>query len=1113
MKKPTARNMSSSIFDSFEPTLNDSKVIKSSIFDNFDVSHSKPSSSMSTSVQMESSIFDSYESTVKPKPEQSKDKKKQFTPKISSIQKTPPSNASIDSEVESSIFDSFNISTPSNPKQTKGIKSHSGITSSKSTTSSTNMQSSGGMESSIFQSFNCDTQYKPKLTKNSSSHIENNVSSIFDSYDTPKPVKKMSKSSPNKCDSTFQLEETKIVSDQNAHTTNSGKRLAAEKELNDSIITTIPLPNIWAHWQLNFLLKAVARRLLREMTRIIASFQGDPFFSQTKSYQTHAQSLVPPGAHLVLHNLCNGEAILVSINECLARLCSKCHLDRDLIINHALSLLACPSKPQKIVFAVLLYCVAGRVDLINNLIRSIAHNQMQTCQLFSVSNDDIIYQSKTKNYISSLYVRRQACVVSWQLELCLWLNRGNVFSMSKQALKESIIAVRLGYVITTWGRCHESLENILKLETDFEKDRDRGRQLWSSMKYISTYDENEDKTIQGGTTSGGWEFLVNCERDTARVMLQNKKAGNFLIRPHANDHEKFTLSFRTNLQMVDEDYPSNGVQHAIVRLSESGFKCGTFGPFSSLLKLLEAVSSSLPFELLFNEPPVQGIIKEEGDQPSPNSVLIRKLSLVSQSSGCHTPTDSTETQNTEILEDFEQGKQFGMFSQLLTLSEFLKQFSAIAMIEDDPIPFNRLALLEKQSKPKSEVININLAPLHDDHLYRIVKEAYLLDDDFDKSELVTKASRTIRPLLNWCRSFEAAIVGKIAPNLSIVSCKPKISIPLSVAASEIAVEAVPFELGTGDAIIRRMIQPRSGVDFHTLRVGEGGHSAVVVLFKKSEAATWIANSGVDIDSKEACRKLDVMEKRRIIEQIDLNNLVSGKSMSHEANSDSNDIRYRFVDPWEVEALESKDGELRNASLGREHYESLSIGSVARECEKYQRFLGGSHLHSLWSASRGGVYLTKALSSVHPPWERTGNLGILMPNKVIQSSPYHNSFRKHLYRNALFRRLRLPQRFIALVQVELLDLKNLTAPSGTSSVTAYALLRLKRTASNAPLSQKARPLDSAYTEPKKINKTSGPNAPASWGCLVRFRFPLPEDVDCDGVSLDGDCESLFRVRYF
>ena len=64
------------------------------------------------------------------------------------------------------------------------------------------------------------------------------------------------------------------------------------------------------------------------------------------------------------------------------------------------------------------------------------------------------------------------------------------------------------------------------------------------------------------------------------------------------------------------------VQHAIVRLSDAGFRCGSFGPFSSLLKLLEAVSTSLPFNLLFSDPPAQGIIKEEGGQPSPNSVFI-----------------------------------------------------------------------------------------------------------------------------------------------------------------------------------------------------------------------------------------------------------------------------------------------------------------------------------------------------------------------------------------------------------------------------------------------------------------------------------------------------------
>lgn len=98
-----------------------------------------------------------------------------------------------------------------------------------------------------------------------------------------------------------------------------------------------------------------------------------------------------------------------------------------------------------------------------------------------------------------------------------------------------------------------------------------------------------------------------------------------------------------------------------------------------------------------------------------------------------------------------------------------------------------------------------------------------------------------------------------------------------------------------------------------------------------------------------------------------------------------------------------------------------------------------------------------------------------------------------------------------MQVDLLDLKNVTTPSGTSSLTAYAMLRLKRKGGSAPLNHKARSLDSAITQSRKISKISGPNAPASWGSIVRFRFPLPEDVNCEGKSYDSDRESLFKVR--
>jgi len=162
-------------------------------------------------------------------------------------------------------------------------------------------------------------------------------------------------------------------------------------------------------------------------------------------------------------------------------------------------------------------------------------------------------------------------------------------------------------------------------------------------------------------------------------------------------------------------------------------------------------------------------------------------------------------------------------------------------------------------------------------------------------------------------------------------------------------------------------------------------------------------------------------------------------------------------------------------------------------------------------AKGGIYLTKAIASTLPPWERDAGADLRMiQHASAESSPYMSSIRKHLYRNTLFRRLGVPQRFLAILQIELLDLKNLTSPGGASPLSAYALLRLKRSgSSNAPLNHKVRTLDSAFTAPKKIHRTSGPNAPASWGSLVRFRFVLPEDVNVDGTSFDMNREALFR----
>ena len=299
-----------------------------------------------------------------------------------------------------------------------------------------------------------------------------------------------------------------------------------------------------------------------------------------------------------------------------------------------------------------------------------------------------------------------------------------------------------------------------------------------------------------------------------------------------------------------------------------------------------------------------------------------------------------------------------------------------------------------------------------------------------EEEMDTIASRMIRPFLSWCRAFETSIVSDILPMLSEVSQRPASAMDVSLSASETGVEAVPSQIGSsidcGDAIIRRMIQPRSGVEFRTLRVGEAGHSAVVVLFRRSQAISWIIKSGAENDEEDAVKRLDIMEKRRVIEQIDLNAIAFEKQMEEEdlefTESDK-EVRYRFVDPWEVEVLESKDAELQGVSIGRQHHVPFTIGAVARACEEPQRNLGGLHLLSLWAASRGGVCLTKALASVYPPWERDAGGDLREEDGVVlQPNTYANSFMQHLYRNALFRRLRLPQRYLAFIQVEILDLK-------------------------------------------------------------------------------------------
>eukprot|EP00804_Cyclotella_cryptica_P003754 CCRYP_008920-RA/>CCRYP_008920-RA protein AED:0.01 eAED:0.01 QI:160/1/1/1/1/1/3/904/3233 len=1094
-----------------------SDVMSSSIFDAFDAPPPKLKVKEHHVSDMSSSIFDAFDAP-QPKP------------------KAKPQTAS--DNMSSSIFDAFDSLPP------KSEAKH--------------QPASGNMSSSIFDSFDVPPP-KPKTKPQPASDIMS--SSIFDAFDAPPPKPKAKPQPASDTVPSSILDSLDAPASKSTFTASTGQReLTSSADANDITVSKVqvikkeePLnipkfSSFWYELKEHLVRVCSASRLLREMARISSSFHGEPHYCSLESLAHHSQPPISSGASEVLHKPCDSVGLLTSINNTISDLKSSLEIDDDVIIDQALELLSFRCRPRRIVLSVLLQCLIGRNDLAEDTIRDAALCLMNNSELLGLSNDAVVNYAGVKYHTSSQWTRRNFGNIIWQLELCLWLHRGGTFDLSSNAAKETLLAVRVGLSSINWGRCYQSLDTLIKAEPDCPVDFDGGKNLWRSMKIIFG-NENAIDCVEG-VTSGGWEFLVDCRREEATEMLRDGMPGQFLIRPHPQDPGVFTLSFKTNLVPTDTlpltNYDDAGalntdqtptevpspskvikrddvVQHAIIRLTDTGFRCGSFGPYSTLTKLLHAVSGSLPFDLRFSDPPVKGIIKERGTQSSPNAFLFKKLALHSTSEFIHIGSKKIEC--TEIDDCRQRGiippkqedgkeepsdneidhdikRKFRLFSQLLFLTELRKQLCAVAA-----------AQTAEQAAPPSEMQHCD--DEGDDGYDGSISEGSL---DVDEEENLSIASRMVRPLLSWCRSIEIEIVDEIAPLICDIHQQPSTS-PLSVSinasgdefeipSATMATASVEGYTTRGDAMVRNMIQAGSGVAFRTLRVGEPGNSVIVVLFEKQDAIKWLASHETGSDDNEAQERLKAMELMRVIEPITWSDLSLPKSYA--ASHPSATSRYRFVDPWEVEALDSKAGETASAALGRGKYQTLTVGLIASACEHTIRASGGLHLLGLWCSLKGGVCLTKALCSAHPSWERDAGGDLLMKGGfLMEPSPYENSIRQHLYGNSLFRSLKLPQRFLALVQVDLLDLKNVTTPSGSSSLTAYAMLRLKRKGSSAPLNHKARSLDSAMTQARKISKISGPNAPASWGSIVRFRFPLPEDVNCEGKSFDSDRESLFK----
>ena len=1108
----------SSIFDSFDVAPKQkamqpnsvSDTTSTSIFHSFDTPHMmKPKIPVSTPVPiMSSSIFDSFDAPPPVKPELSVPASGTMSSSIFNSFDVPPSTKSRVSvpnpgTMSSSIFDSFDVPPVS-------------------------ASASEAMKSSIFDSYDTTPDQKPKNSMPMSGGME---SSIFDSFDTG-PATKI----------------TTISSDDQSKKSNDKSLSQAEVDTNTEGLCEAgelrPPPSIWIQWRKDLIRDAAARRLIRELSTLCAPYYCDKFdeggFGKSPMMTSEASQ--------VLQFHCDGEELIKEVREQVEHVSKLSNLECKLVVERAIETLYSPHQFHRTFYVVLLLLANRQVELAEDVMRSAAQSLIGKCYSNAFCNNRVTNGRSCAAHFSTLVSQKLVAHSSWQLELCLWIHRGGALPLSGLALNEAVCSVRIGYFIGCQNREFKVQEMMIREPPDCLMDERAGKQLWSSLKIISGGGQRENKVV--GTGSGGWEFLVDCRRARATELLRQRPTGCFIIRPHPQDHGVFTISFKTNLIPSDDtkakDPDTSGessgetgeqpikpqptaeprpikrddvVQHAIIRLSDSGFRCGSFGPFGTLMNLLAAVSSSLPFDLRFDLPPTEGIIKEEGSRPSPNSAFLRKLGMQQADFSkttkmCKPVADISRREIEEFKETEENGmyeragsdkqrkEMFGIFFELILLHRLRNQLSAVAVAQYDSDEWLDDTLDDLDSIGSISDVSVDIG----------VEQEYAI------------ASRIMRPLLTWCRMLEieaGSFLSPTASNGSPVEYFKSTSLEGAEVGFEMSTSQKSNNFDRGDSIIRRMIQPGSGVEFRTLRLGDGGENAMVVLFSRKEAVAWFLNAGVETDEDDALCRLNSMEKNRIIESVDLQLLAPRsytKTVKRDGDDDTTkgesltggDIRYRLVDPWEVEPLESREAETRGASLGRNCLLEFSLSRVTSCCEEQLKTPGELPLLDLWTALRGGMSLTKSLATVQPPWERSAGGDLLLCDGInTEPSIYENSIREHLYRNSLFERMKLPQRFVALIQVELLDLKNLTSPGGSLSLTVYSLLRLKRARSSAPMTSKARTLDSVSTAPVKLTKTSGPNAPASWGSLVRFRYPLPENTDIEGKCFDKDCESLFK----
>jgi len=233
--------------------------------------------------------------------------------------------------------------------------------------------------------------------------------------------------------------------------------------------------------------------------------------------------------------------------------------------------------------------------------------------------------------------------------------------------------------------------------------------------------------------------------------------------------------------------------------------------------------------------------------------------------------------------------------------------------------------------------------------------------------------------------------------------------------------------------------------------------------------------------------------------------------------------FRYIDPWEVSVVRDQSAILSSTRLGRGWYGAVSaysaadmVDSVLRHIRKDNNDVDGGFV-KLWESLRAEAWLVMSISTSHEQGEReAGGPAVteLTSSTLGASDPYHSCLARHLYRNALFERIAMPHRFVAVLQIDTFALKDLSPHkyiSGVAStpIEVYAVARLVR--SGGRKSETKALTDTLVTPARKIeaNKQDVTSQPSeySWREQGVLRFPLPDTVLAIGPFTEGSDKNI------